>query len=564
MKVQPVDLLLVAAVGLHLYLAPYTKVEESFTLQAVHDIVNFGVFPQENVDKYDHKAFPGVVPRTFVGALLLAAPIKAAEAIASVFGHNILRENQFGIQLAVRLLLGLANVWGLVVLRNSIEAVFRPTEGRKRGTIGFYFPILLCTQFHLMYYSTRTLPNFVVLPLVNYALGKLVRGDTTGLTWLGFAGAIFRTEVGLFGTIIALVSSLGFGQSNAVSNGVFLGVGALFGVFVTLSVDSYFWGSWLVPEFEAFKYNVFFGNAAKWGTEPFSAYFSRYLANFFRPPHVLVLSLLGFFSDPASNGTPMQFTDDNKVVVTHPARNSLQILVTLAYLFVLAMLRQPHKEWRFIVYIVPVVSLAAANGFADISWKWLKQFIHKVFYLVMWGSVAASLGITLIMSYASSFNYPGGEAITWFNANVNGSAHVHMDVFPCMSGISKFTQLHNTSVVYDKTESEPELAALWNNFTHLITERDMATQAPAFVSHSTGNWELLHTVKGFHGVNVMPLLQLANSVRGDRKIIMSFVSQVLKEAKAMKADSLHELVRSLVLTKEAVRVYRRLGADVLV
>ena len=62
---------------LHLRIAPFTKVEESFNLQAVHDILTYGI-PTENVNTflrahYDHIAFPGVVPRTFIGALLLAA-----------------------------------------------------------------------------------------------------------------------------------------------------------------------------------------------------------------------------------------------------------------------------------------------------------------------------------------------------------------------------------------------------------------------------------------------------------------------------------------------------------
>ena len=61
---------------LHLLVAPYTKVEESFNIQAVHDILTYGI-PNKDVGEtlraqYDHMTFPGAVPRTFVGALLLA------------------------------------------------------------------------------------------------------------------------------------------------------------------------------------------------------------------------------------------------------------------------------------------------------------------------------------------------------------------------------------------------------------------------------------------------------------------------------------------------------------
>ena len=60
----------------HLWASPYTKVEESFNIQAVHDILTYGI-PTRNVNEtfkaqYDHMTFPGAVPRTFVGALTLA------------------------------------------------------------------------------------------------------------------------------------------------------------------------------------------------------------------------------------------------------------------------------------------------------------------------------------------------------------------------------------------------------------------------------------------------------------------------------------------------------------
>lgn len=69
-------LLLPGLVLLHLHLAPYTKVEESFNIQAVHDLLTYGI-PSNEVGEtlktqYDHMTFPGAVPRTFVGAVLLA------------------------------------------------------------------------------------------------------------------------------------------------------------------------------------------------------------------------------------------------------------------------------------------------------------------------------------------------------------------------------------------------------------------------------------------------------------------------------------------------------------
>jgi alpha-1,6-mannosyltransferase len=73
--------LIPALIVLHQHLAPYTKVEESFNIQAIHDILRFGIPSGGDVAEafrrnYDHFTFPGAVPRTFVGAVVLAGVAK--------------------------------------------------------------------------------------------------------------------------------------------------------------------------------------------------------------------------------------------------------------------------------------------------------------------------------------------------------------------------------------------------------------------------------------------------------------------------------------------------------
>ena len=71
-------LLVPLLVLLHLSVVPYTKIEESFNIQASHDVLKFGLpslwNSSEVLAKYDHVRYPELhpVPRTFVAPLALA------------------------------------------------------------------------------------------------------------------------------------------------------------------------------------------------------------------------------------------------------------------------------------------------------------------------------------------------------------------------------------------------------------------------------------------------------------------------------------------------------------
>lgn len=538
------DATLIALVSFHLVISPFTKVEESFNIQAIHDILKFGIFPLETIDNYDHKKFPGVVPRTFLGSLVVAGLAKPILLLSSAFGFEI---EGYELQKLVRAVLGLVNVLMLIRLRDSINKItFSDKKSKRKGLIGFWYTTLLLSQFHLLYYSSRTLPNFIALPLVNFSLSKIIQGDLSGLTWLAFTGIVFRLEVGLFGLIIAIVSSLGFGQSNIFGNIIYLAMGTLLGGFTSFCIDSYFWGRPLIPEIDSFIFNIVQGKSTEWGTEPWDTYFKKYLFQLFRPPVILMLAIPGLINDPANDGT--KFGD--KKSVPHPARYSLRILFISSILFIAAMSFQPHKEWRFIVYTIPIFTLQAANGVTNICQKWGLSVLNKVLIFIIGANVIISSLLSLHMGYISSFNYPGGDALQFTNNYIlenykNETVSVHMDVPACMTGITRFGELDGKFASYDKSEQDFDIT----NYDIIITHNEVP------------NWELLHSSRVFDGISLRMFIQIFMAQRKDRLTIFNITKLILSEFAQGEFGTVHDMLRSTITTVEYLNVYKNVNKN---
>jgi alpha-1,6-mannosyltransferase len=137
---------------LHLLVAPYTKVEESFNIQAIHDIVNWEPAYFPSVQRFDHIEFSGAVPRTFVGAVIVAA-------LSKPFSY-ILGSKYWALhaQFIVRAILGLLNAAALLMYKNGLEKSFGKNVGR-------WWVLFQGSQFHVMFYASRTLPNMFALGL---------------------------------------------------------------------------------------------------------------------------------------------------------------------------------------------------------------------------------------------------------------------------------------------------------------------------------------------------------------------------------------------------------------
>ncbi|KAK8789902.1 hypothetical protein WA158_006682 [Blastocystis sp. Blastoise] len=137
---------------IYILLAPYTKVEESFNVQATHDILYLG----SNINQYDHNEFPGVVPRTFIGALILSF-MSSPYVILSKYFHL----PKFFTLIVVRACLSFLNYLSLRSLRKAIEKHYQSSTGT-------CFTFLLCLQFHLLFYMSRPLPNSFALILTTF------------------------------------------------------------------------------------------------------------------------------------------------------------------------------------------------------------------------------------------------------------------------------------------------------------------------------------------------------------------------------------------------------------
>ncbi|CAD6992817.1 unnamed protein product [Ceratitis capitata] len=149
----------------------------------MHDIL----YLRQNFTQYDHHDFPGVVPRTFIGPLvisILSSPF--------VILFETLNMHKFWAQYVVRLILAAVVTTSWHKLRHVIT--------RQLGTeVRLWFTIITLTQFHFIFYMSRPLPNIMALPVVLYALAFWLQGQTKPfIITSGIAILVFRSELLIF------------------------------------------------------------------------------------------------------------------------------------------------------------------------------------------------------------------------------------------------------------------------------------------------------------------------------------------------------------------------------
>lgn len=445
-------LLLSSVAAIYIIQCPFNKVEESFNTQAVHDIVN--IFPrripifQNQQSKFsnpiyndsfeepafrsqmpwDHTQFPGVVPRTFVGALVIGIPLTLARtAITQIFTKkdNQGQEEsdftaQFVLQLGARFALSSLVVVSLSILSKSIQ--------RRYGIkYRIFFVIISVSQFHYLFYAGRFIPNTYAAVLANLFFASWIgRRYSQAIVYVAVCVVIFRFDTAaFFGLILldAVFIKRVLPLTKLLQVGIPIGVIAITTSFI---IDSIFWGRPIWPEFAGFYFNVWLNKSHEWGIQPYFWYIDSCI------PRIMLFTL------------PLMCLAEHKFTREY-------FIPVIAFIFTYSIL--PHKELRFILFVTPLLNLCAASGLANIQYvidsiiEWIpniKRKAHRsskdpktldknsnvknksakrnyfsfaLFLTLALIMLTANLICSFIMCRVSSYNYPGGQAALSLGVN---------------------------------------------------------------------------------------------------------------------------------------------------
>lgn len=402
-------------------------------------------------------------------------------------------------------ILGLLNAAALTYLRRAATKVYGKTAGN-------WYILLQASQFHIMYYASRTLPNMYAFCLSTVALASylLAVGDTSGgaqygtykhqrlcLYLLTLAGVIFRSELAILVGTITLTLLLSYRPP--LSRAIILpGIAGLaIGLLLSVPADTFFWRTYptpLWPELSAFWYNTIEGKASDWGTSPWHYYFLNALPKLLLNPLTYLLLIPAAVANPATRNPSIRL-----------------LLPLLAFVALYSAL--PHKEARFIIYAIPGLTAVASAGAAHLWDRRAWTFLYRLLSLALLVSVLGSFVASFAALGISRTNYPGGEAMVRLQsliANETGVVRLHADNLACQTGLTRFLEhvpldaaaedagmLRPVSrLVVDKTDEVDRLLdpAFWVRFDYALAERP---------EKAIGKWEVLDTVYGFAGVEIV-------------------------------------------------------------
>ena len=377
-----------------------------------------------------------------------------------------------------------------------------------------------------MLQATIALRNYVVA-LSRPARSKIARRrHSLSLTLLTVAGIIFRSELAVLvaSQTIYLLLTRRITFRSVIPAGI---VGVVIGLLVTVPIDSFFWQKYpLWPEWVGFYYNTILGKSSDWGTSPWYYYFANSIPKLLFNPLILTLLIPTALISPSSR------------------QLSIDLLVpSLTFVSIYSIL--PHKEWRFITYIIPLLTAVGSTG---ASWIWTrrtKSAVYRALSLLLLGSAAATLIASALMLSISSLNYPGGEAITRLHRLTRNEdsapLRIYADNLACQTGVTRFLENRFERVqgesggsrqqkyTFDKTEGvDADYAAgadgveggrqihssslrlldplFWRQFDYALVEHQ---------ERVIGAWEVVGVVAAYDGIKLLrPGMMKTNEEHG--------------------------------------------------
>lgn len=354
--------------------------------------------------------------------------------------------------LLVRGVLGMLYMYSSGLFRRAFSRYFR---GRQEASLAACWTAISVTQFHLNFYSSRTLPNTFALILVLIAYHFwFLRQYYHSITIFVFATVVFRSEIILLFAPIGIELALRLPFFKLFLTGAISGVISL---ALTVTFDSYFWQRWLYPEGEVFYFNTILNKSHEWGTLPYYWYFALAIPKALMGACALI-----------------------PVGLYYEHRKLRQVVFpVLAFLLLYSFL--PHKELRFIFYVFPILNMIAALGLQHI---WLQRRRLWPLLFIVLSLLTLSGFASLALGYISSQNYPGAKAIDRIHQIADRSATpllVHLDVAACQTGFSRFLEYH-PHVKYFKSENLID----FDKFTHRVTDHILHNDGWREIGHVLG------------------------------------------------------------------------------
>lgn len=281
----------------------------------------------------------------------------------------------------------------------------------------------------------------------------------------------------------------------------------------------------LWPELSAMVFNVVDGHSEEWGVMPVH-YYAGALAKMLLGAFPLVVlgivwALLNTTNNAASNKNLQRCVFD---VVTILGPGLVCLVGGLSLI--------GHKEWRFIVYAIPILNIIAASAAAALSYL-PHRLLRTLCRLGLLGLLALTAAFTLFSTWVSTHNYPGGhvwQAIEY--ARIPANSTIHFESYPLQTGASRFTLLHHglpdstafppslpPTYIYSRGEDETlrDPRGAWDaSLDYVVTpfwEEFIASR-----NDGQPMWRVVTAIDGFNGVSLGG--KYGVTVKLDRKVAL--------------------------------------------